>query len=29
MCSGWYQVPLVYVWHDLVVQGEVSAAAST
>jgi quinol monooxygenase YgiN len=22
-CSGWYQVPLLYVWQDLVAAGEV------
>jgi quinol monooxygenase YgiN len=22
-CSGWYQVPLLYVWHDLVAVGGV------
>ena len=22
-CSGWYQVPLLYVWNDLVTRGEV------
>ena len=22
-CSGWYQVPLLYVWQDLVAVGEV------
>jgi len=22
-CSGWYQVPLLYVWNDLVVRAEV------
>jgi quinol monooxygenase YgiN len=22
-CSGWFQVPLLYVWNDLVTRGEV------
>jgi len=22
-CNGWYQVPLLYTWHDLVSYGEV------
>ena len=26
-CSGWYQVPLLYVWHDLVTRGEVREPA--
>lgn len=21
-CSGWYQVPVLYTWHDVVTQGE-------
>ena len=25
MTSGWYQIPVFYVWHDLVTQGTVSA----
>jgi len=20
-CSGWYQIPVVYVWHDLIASG--------
>ncbi len=28
MCSGWYQVPLVYVWHDLITQGAVGVGAT-
>ncbi len=23
-CSGWFQVPLLYVWNDLVARGEVT-----
>jgi quinol monooxygenase YgiN len=26
-CSGWYQVPLLYVWNDLVTVGEVREPA--
>jgi quinol monooxygenase YgiN len=26
-CSGWYQVPLLYVWNDLVAVGEVRERA--
>lgn len=22
-CSSWYQVPLLYVWNDVVARGEV------
>jgi quinol monooxygenase YgiN len=27
-CSGWYQVPLLYVWQDLVSRGEVREPAT-
>jgi len=27
-CSGWYQVPLLYVWNDLVTRGEVREEAT-
>jgi quinol monooxygenase YgiN len=27
-CSGWYQVPLLYTWADLVSAGEVRAPAA-
>jgi quinol monooxygenase YgiN len=27
-CSGWYQVPLLYVWQDLVSRGEVRERAT-
>jgi len=27
-CSGWYQVPLLYVWNDLVSRGEVTEPAA-
>ncbi len=27
-CSGWYQVPLLYVWQDLVTRGEVRERAT-
>ncbi len=27
-CSSWYQVPLLYVWNDLVVRGEVREATA-
>ena len=26
--TGWFQVPVVYVWNDLVLQGNLDAAAS-
>ena len=26
--AGWFQVPVVYVWNDLVLQGNLDAAAS-
>ncbi len=26
-CSGWFQVPLLYVWNDLVTHGEVREPA--
>jgi hypothetical protein len=25
--ASWYQVPVLYAWNDLIIQGEVSAAA--
>ena len=28
MCSNWYQIPLLYVWHDVVTQGAVEAGVS-
>ncbi len=27
-CSGWYQVPLLYVWNDLVTRSEVREPAT-
>jgi quinol monooxygenase YgiN len=27
-CSGWYQVPLLYVWQDLISRGEVREPAT-
>ncbi|MCW3014543.1 MAG: hypothetical protein JWO02_1635 [Solirubrobacterales bacterium] len=27
ICSGWYQVPIVYAWQDLVVRGAVAPVA--
>ncbi|HEX4363357.1 MAG TPA: hypothetical protein VHZ75_02335 [Solirubrobacteraceae bacterium] len=27
-CNGWYQVPLLYVWNDLVTRGEVQEHAA-
>ncbi len=27
-CSGWYQVPLLYVWQDLVIRREVHEPAA-
>jgi hypothetical protein len=27
--SGWYQVPLLYVWHDLVVEGRLEPEVAT
>jgi len=27
-CTGWYQVPLLYTWADLVTQGEVREPAA-
>jgi quinol monooxygenase YgiN len=27
-CSGWYQVPLLYVWNDLVSRGELREPAA-
>ena len=27
-CSSWYQVPLLYVWHDLVCRGELHEPAA-
>ena len=27
-CTGWFQVPLLYVWHDLVVRREVREATA-
>jgi quinol monooxygenase YgiN len=27
-CSGWYQIPLLYAWADLVSQGELSERAT-
>ncbi len=27
-CSGWYQVPLLYVWNDLVARGELREPAA-
>ena len=26
-CSGWYQVPLLYVWNDLVASGDIREPA--
>lgn len=26
-CTSWYQVPLLYVWHDLVIRGELREPA--
>ena len=25
ICSGWYQIPVIYVWNDVVAQGAVGA----
>ena len=27
-CSSWYQVPLVYHWHDVVVEGSLAAGGA-
>ena len=27
-CSSWYQVPLLYVWHDVVCRGELHEPAA-
>lgn len=27
-CTGWYQVPLLYVWNDLVTRGELREPAT-
>lgn len=27
-CSGWYQVPLLYVWNDLISRGELREPAA-
>ena len=28
ICSNWYQIPLLYVWHDVVTQGKVDVGVS-
>ena len=28
ICSGWYQIPVIYVWHDLVSEGRIEARSS-
>ena len=28
ICSGWYQIPVIYVWHDLVSEGRIEARLS-
>ena len=25
ICSGWYQIPVIYVWNDLITEGRVGA----
>ena len=28
ICSGWFQIPVIYVWNDIVSEGRIDAAAA-